>query len=242
MPHINNTKAVILAAGKGTRFYPITYEIPKAFLRVRKKPIINYLIDLFHSCGIFQIGVLGNISFKDEFEWWKKRYYSSKNTKIKIKIIYDKKEPSGTFGGLKLFQKWIGDSFFFVTNGDELKKIDLNRWMKFHQKKDFIATIALARVQDPQHYGVAVCDKNSLIKKFLEKPKNPPSNYISSGTYLFSPKIFEYYPRKKNFSMLETDLFPLLTEEKKLGGFKFRGKWLDCGTWERYEKALKEWK
>ena len=72
-----NLKAVILAGGKGTRLYPITYEIPKPLLPVKKKPIINYLIDLFFNQGIKDITVLINKDFRKEFDWWKKRYYSS---------------------------------------------------------------------------------------------------------------------------------------------------------------------
>ena len=72
---MKNHKAVILAGGKGTRLYPITYEIPKPLLPVKRKPIINHLVDLFLEQGIRDIAVLVNKEFKDEFEWWEKRYY-----------------------------------------------------------------------------------------------------------------------------------------------------------------------
>ena len=103
-----------------------------------------------------------------------------------------------------------------------------------------IRTTALVRVPNPQDYGVVLC-KQWLVQKFLKKPKNPPSKYINSGLYLFSPKIFKYHPGPK-FTMIEKDIFPKLVKEKKLAGFKFKGRWMDAGTWERYSKALKEWK
>lgn len=228
-------KAVILAGGLGTRLYPVTYEIPKALLPIKKKPIINYLVDLFLVQGVKDIAVLVNSSFYDEFLWWKKRHYSKSNI-----YIIKEEEPLGTFGGLCLLKNWLKNSPFFLSNGDELKKIDLNQMADFHKKMDVLETIALVKVPDPKSYGVAVC-RNGMIREIVEKPENPVSNYISAGLYLFSPEIFNYHPGKK-FSMIEKDVSPILASEGKLGGFKFKGKWMDCGTFERYERAIKEWK
>lgn len=241
MVGISNYKAIILAGGKGTRLYPITYEIPKPLLPVKRKPIINYLVDLFQEQGIKEITVLINKEFQEEFDWWRKRYYP----KNKIKLVQESK-PLGTFGGLCLLKNWLGEKPFFLTNGDELKKIDLIEMNKFHQKLKTPATIALVKVPDPQHYGVVI-SKNGRVEEFLEKPKNPPSNYINSGLYLLSSEIFNYLPCGKTghpgpkFTMVETDIFPKLAKEEKLAGFKFNGKWMDTGTFERYEKAIKKW-
>ncbi|XOB40754.1 MAG: nucleotidyltransferase family protein [Candidatus Nealsonbacteria bacterium] len=230
----NNLKAVILAGGKGTRLYPITYEIPKPLLPVKKKPIINHLVELFSEQGIKDIFVLINKEFKEEFDWWKKRYYPKNN----IKLV-EESEPLGTFGGLYYLKKELLGKEFFLTNGDELKKINLKKMKDFHQKKGILATIALVKVPNPQDYGVVIC-KDGIVQKFLEKPKNPPSKYINSGLYLLSPEIFEYHPGSK-FSMIETNLFPKLAKKGELAGFKFNGKWTDCGTWQRYEKAIRTW-
>ena len=228
-------KAVILAGGKGTRLYPITYEIPKPLLPIKKKPIMNYLVDLFLKAGVKEIGVLISQDFEKDFDWWKKRYYPKK----KIKFFKEKK-PLGTLGGLYYLKKWIGKHDFFLTNGDELKKIDLKKMESFHKKTGKIATIALIKVKNPQDYGVVVC-RNGIVDKFLEKPKNPPSKYINSGLYMFSPEIFGYHPGPK-FSMIEKDLFPKLAKKGDLAGFKFQGEWTDCGTWLRYENSIKTWK
>lgn len=243
---LGNCKAIILAGGKGTRLHPITQEIPKPLLPVKKKPIINYLVELFLEYGISDIAVLINKNFKEDFQWWKKRYYPSQKI-----LLVEEKEPLGTFGGLWLLKDWLEEDDFFITNGDELKRINLKEMKNFHFQKPCVATIALVKVPNPQDYGVALCEQG-MIKGFLEKPKNPPSNYISSGLYFFSSRIFDYYPglidkagKSKNiipkFCMLEVDLFPRLVKEKKITGFKFKGKWTDCGNWQRYENALKHW-
>lgn len=238
---LSNYKAVILAGGRGTRLYPVTKEIPKPLLPVKKKPIVNYLVDLFYSQGVKDIALLINKDFREDFNWWRRRYFPENN----IKLV-EEKEPLGTFGGLYFLKDWISDNSFFVTNGDELKKIDLIKMSRFHQELKRPATIALVQVPDPEHYGVVICEKGR-VKQFLEKPKVPPSKYINSGFYLFSPEIFKYpacrqaWHQGPRFLMTERDLFPKLAQEGKLSGFEFDGKWRDCGTWERYEKALAEW-
>jgi len=246
---IDNYKAIILAGGKGTRLYPITKEIPKPLLPINKKPIINYLVDLFIQYGVKEIAVLISKDFKEDFDWWKKRYYPSAGSSAEahpkslgqapnIKLV-EEEEPLGTFGGLYLLKDWIGSSKFFLTNGDELKDIDLARMADFHSNIDALATIALVQVDDPHNYGVVICN-NGKVEEFLEKPKNPVSKYINSGIYLLDSKILDY--SKKEFLMTEKDIFPMLAEQKKLAGFKFDGSWTDCGTWERYEQAIFNWK
>jgi NDP-sugar pyrophosphorylase family protein len=176
-----------------------------------------------------------NKEYREDYNWWKKRYFQNK----KIKIVEEKK-PLGTFGGLWLLKNWLKNSKFFLTNGDELKKINLAEMVNFHQKTGTIATVALTKVPNPKDYGIAIC-QNSLILKFLEKPKRPPSKYVSAGLYLFSPEIFEYHLGPK-FSMVEKDILPKLAQEKKLAGFKFKGLWLDCGNWKKYSEALRRWR
>jgi len=231
---LSNFKAVILAGGKGTRLYPITKEMPKPLLPVNGKPILNHIINLFHSYGIKEIAILINKKFREDFDWWEKRYYLKGNIKI-----FEEKEPLGTFGGLGILKKWLGNTPFFLTNGDELKTLNLLKMIDFHKKVKAPATIALVKVKNPRDYGVAIY-KNCFISKFLEKPKKPPSNYVSAGLYLFSPEIFSYHPGLK-FLMIEKDILPKLAQEKKLAGFPFKGKWIDCGTWERYSDAIENW-
>jgi len=232
-------KAVILAGGKGTRLYPVTKEIPKPLLPVKKKPIINYLVDSFYSNGIKDIAILINKDFREDFNWWQKRYYPIEEPRLVPKIhFFEEKKPLGTFGGLYYLKDWLSSGPFFFTNGDEIKEIDLVKMNDFHQKYGVLATMALAKVPNPKDYGVAICEKG-IIKEFVEKPEVPPSEYVNSGLSIFSSKIFDYHPGPQ-FSMVEKDLFPKLAQEKKLAGFKFSGHWMDCGTWERYSIAIEE--
>lgn len=232
---LKNYKAIILAGGKGTRLYPVTLEMPKPLLPVGKKPMINYLVDLFYSYGIKDVAILINANFQEDFEWWKKRYYPESS------LLFAKEEkPLGTFGGLGLLKNWTKGGPFFLANADNLTTVSLPKMANFHKKYGNVATIALAEVENPKDYGVVVCEKN-LVKEFVEKPDKPVSKHINSGWYLLNSEIFNYY-NGLEFSMIEKDIFPKLAKESNLSGFKFRGEWIDCGTWDRYREASEKWK
>lgn len=225
-------KGFILAGGKGTRLRPITYEIPKALLPIEGEPILNYLVDLYLQADIGEIKINIRKKHKKSFLKWRDEYY--KNRKISFLI---EKEPSGTLGPLIKSKDWF-DELLVVSNGDELKDISLDKFINWHKEKE-LASIALVEVEKPQSYGVAVLEGSKIIK-FIEKPENPPTNYINSGLYILDPEVKKSFP-EKDFAMLERDLFPLLAEKGSLYGYKWSGRWQDTGTLERYERAIKNW-
>jgi NDP-sugar pyrophosphorylase family protein len=212
--------------------------MPKPLLPVGKKPMINYTVDLFSASGVKDIAILVNSDFKADFDWWLKRYYPSKKT-LNIKIFAEKK-PLGTFGGLWMLKNWIGKNSFFLANADNPTSLKLDKMAVFHKASNSLATIALTEVENSSEYGTVICGSD-LIKEFAEKSENALSKYINSGWYMFSPEIFKYHAGLK-FSMVEKNIFPKLAKEGKLFGFKFKGKWIDCGTWERYQTAQKMFK
>lgn len=232
-------KALILAGGLGTRLRPITYETPKPLITVKKKPILNYLIDLFVSHGVSEIGILASLSHKEDFRRWRMAWHNELSEK-NITIFYEE-EPRGTFGGMELVKDWLGNEPFFFSNGDELKDFDLTKLKEFHGGHDGHATIALVQVPNPNEYGVPILEENR-IKEFLEKPENPPSDFISSGLYILDPEVVNYADFSQDYIMIEKDIFPKLAQSGKLYGSKMEGgKWYDCGTLERWEKAIEEW-
>lgn len=229
-------KGFILAAGEGTRLRPLTYEIPKPLLPVGKIPIITYLIDLYLKNGVDDIKIGVQESHLEDFYKWKATYFPRE----KIALVVEAK-PSGTFTPIakNVSSKWFSEPIV-VSNGDELKDLNLKKMIDWHFKKKAIATVGLVKVQNPQAYGVARI-KGDKIAEFIEKPKNPPSSYINSGLYVLNPEIRKYYPKGAKFAMVENDLFPKLAKEGKLHGYKWRGKWMDTGTFERWESAIKTW-
>jgi mannose-1-phosphate guanylyltransferase / phosphomannomutase len=232
-------KAVILVGGNGTRLRPVTYEIPKPLVTVKKKPIVNHLIELFARHGVTEIALLAARSHENDFRRW----YKSWGEELPVKDIslFYEESPRGTFGGLPLLADWIGSDDFIFSNGDELKDFDVTKIVAFHNTHKPTATIALVRVQNPHEYGVPIMEGDA-IKEFLEKPQNPPSDYVSSGLYVLNPSVLQYADPAREFLMIERDVFPFLAKKNQLLGYKMENsRWYDCGTLERWEKAIKEW-
>ena len=110
----------------------------------------------------------------------------------------------------------------------------------FHKDKNAMATIALTTVPDPSNYGVAKMQGDRIVE-FIEKPEVPPSNLINAGLYILEPEVLDFVP-KKGFAMIEKQVFPKIAAIGKLYGYHFAGQWMDTGTLDRYDKAIKEWK
>ncbi len=226
-------KAIILCGGKGTRFRPITYEIPKALIPVHGKPIVSHIIDLLKKYQITEICL--SVGYLKE----RVKEAFGDGTKIGVSITYvEEDEPLGTAGFLRLVDNLDND--FIVSNGDELKDINIEEMYKVHRKNNALVTIALTTVSDPSSYGVAKLDGNKILE-FVEKPKKgeEPSNLINAGFYIVSPEVIKMIP--KGFAMFEKDVFPKIAKMGRLYGYTFGGQWFDIGTPERYEIALKKW-
>ncbi len=228
-------KAVILAGGKGTRLRPITYEIPKALIPIKGRTITEHLFDLFKKYNVTDI-ILSVGYLKERI---KEKFKDGTEFGVKISYI-EENEPLGTAGPLKLIKKILTEPFI-VSNGDELKNINIEEMYKFHKDNNALVTIALTTVDDPSKYGVAKIS-GAKILEFIEKPKKSeaPSNLINSGFYIIEPEVIDMIP--SGFAMLEKDIFPILAEKGKLFGYPFSGQWFDTGNLNRYEKALKKWK
>src|SRR3989344_2407708 len=221
-------KAVILAGGPGTRLRPLTLHTPKALVDIQGKTMTEHLFDLFKRHGITEV-VMTVGYLKEKI----KKYYGD-GSKFGMKISYvDEDKPLGTAGALRMIKHLLNESFI-VTNGDELKDIDLNKMLEHHKKEKAVGTIALTEVEDPSIYGVARLEGNK-IKEFVEQPKKEeaPSNLINSGCYVLEPDIINRIP--EGFAMFEKDIFPFLAREGKLVGFPFDGQWFDTGNYERLD-------
>ena len=226
-------KAVLLIGGKGTRLKPLTDKIPKSLLKVQEKAVTEHIFDLLKKYSIrdaiLSVGYLKD-SIKEHF---------GDGSSFGINLTYvEEDEPLGTAGPLRLAKKYLKDSFI-VSNGDELKNINIPRMFRLHKRKNALATIALTTVDDPAQYGVARLDGSRIIE-FVEKPANPPSNLINAGFYILEPEVIDMIP--DGFSMLEKDVFPKLAKLGRLRGFPFAGQWFDIGTLERYKIAEKKWR
>ena len=230
------SQAIILAAGRGVRWRPLTYEIPKALIPIKGKPILEHTINYLRDYNIRDIFiVIGNLGDKI-----KSYFGNGERFGVNITYIQDKKE-KGTAPALKITRDFIKNEQFLVWYIDEIADININDLIDFHMKHNALATLALSSVADPIGLG-AVKLQGPMVTEFLEKPsKNKIESYVvNAGIFVFQPEVFDYIDNK--MLSLEKEVFPKIAKENKLYGYLFSGKWFDIGTPETYAKALKGWK
>jgi mannose-1-phosphate guanylyltransferase len=243
-------KAMILAAGKGTRVRPITYEIPKPLIPIFQKPVMEFLLELLREHGFDQIMV--NVShladriedyFRDGQRFGVQIAYSFEG-----RIVDDGKlvgEALGSAGGLRRIQDFnpFFDDTFVVLCGDALIDLDLTAAVKWHKEKGAIATIVTKSVPKEvvSSYGVVVTDDSDRIVAFQEKPsvEEALSTQINTGIYIFEPEIIDYIPPGIEYD-LGSQLFPKLVEK----GAPFYAvdmgfEWVDIGKVPDYWHAIR---
>ena len=231
-------KAVILAGGPGVHFRPLTYEIPNLLIPFKGKPLLVHLINQIKRAGINQIILcVGYLSERIVDSFGDGREFG-----IKITYSYDGPRPLGTAGALLKARRFLGKSPFLVIHGDVISEIDFSDMINFHEEKNYLATLALTTVKNPQRCGV-VRVKGIRVKEFLEKPPLTKSNshLVHAGVYILENQAFDYFPRKKKM-MMEKDVFPKLIKADKVAAYLLAGQWFDISYPQFYEKALKVFK
>jgi len=230
-------KAIILAAGKGTRLRPLTYGIPKALLPVGGRPVIDYAIDNILKFKKIDTIYVAVSHMKENIQNYL-RHTPRNNTRIEIITTLGLE----TGGDLKkvITEKKINEPIL-VVYGDIVTDLDARKLVGFHQKYKKHATVALFKVpkHDIERFGVAKMN-GSLIVDFIEKPKieEATSNLANTGYYILEPAAFIHIPDTK--MKVETSVFPKLAKERQLAGVVFDlHYWLDIGTLESYRKANK---
>jgi mannose-1-phosphate guanylyltransferase len=204
-------KAVILAAGKGSRLKDITNHIPKPMMIFDGKPLLQHNIELCKQHGISEIYI--NTHHLPE----KITEYFEDGSRFGVSIEYSyEPELLGTSGAVKNFQKQIGNEPFFVLYGDNVSNFNLNLLeKKNNQHIESIGTVGFHHRNDIENCGVAEFDQENKITRFIEKPKREAtsSRWVNSGVYFLQPQIFDFIP--ESFSDFGKNVFPKLLKQKK---------------------------
>lgn len=229
-------KAMILAAGVGSRLDPLTRNIPKPLVPIANKPVIEHIIENLKEYGFDDIVI--NLHYLPHKIT--ERLGQGEKWGVNIRYSYEE-EPLGTAGGVKKNQDFF-DGTFLVIGADDLCDIDLGRVLAFHQEKKAKVTIALSLVDDPSEYGVVVVNERGKILSFIEKPRGEriPSNTVNTGIYIIEPEVLELIPSNRFFDF-GRDLFPLLIDKKvPFYGYLALGYWKDVGNIKQYKEAHKD--
>lgn len=231
-------KAMVLAAGLGTRLRPITRAIPKPMVPVLNRPVMDHIVRLLARQGFND--VIANLYWFPETI----QGHFGDGSDFGVNLSYSHEDALyGTAGGVRAAADFF-DGPFVVISGDALTDIDLVAMRKFHESHDGIATIAAKPVPDTSGFGVVITDGDSRVQGFQEKPEPAEalSDLANCGIYMFDPEIFEFFPGPGESGLAEdgdppgfadwaVDVFPaLLDAGVPFYAHSFDSYWNDIGT------------
>ena len=237
------TRAVILAGGRGTRLAPFTSVLPKPLMPIGERAILELVIERLASFGIVDItlcvGYLSHL-IRAVLE-------NRPNDRVQIRYVLEQ-YPLGTAGPLRLVEGL--DDTFVVMNGDVLTDIDYSELLAYHFSQENIVTIATHTRSIKIDYGVVRFDgdengngngskaAHQRVTGFIEKPEY--ASPVSMGIYVFEPSVFDYIAPD------EASDFPdlvkaLLRADQPVGAYFHDGMWFDIGRRDDYEQAVASW-
>ena len=223
-------KAIILAGGKGTRLAEFTKLIPKPMVKIKKKPIILFIIEHFYKYGIKEIIIAGGYKYKIIQNYFKKkRIYKDLN----IKVINTGLNSLTGKRVKKLKNFFSKNENFYLTYGDGVSDIDLKKLLNFHLNHKKIAT--LTAVHPPARFGELELT-GSRLTKFDEKPQLT-KGWINGGFFVFNTKIFNFLGNKNE--MIEREPVQRLIKKRNFMAYKHKGFWM-CMDNSRDKRVLEK--
>lgn len=247
-------KAMILAAGEGTRVRPLTYRLPKPMIPVLGKPVMEYLVEELARNGITQIII--NVShhpeqieryFGDGRRWGVEIGYS-------FEVYLDEEgrlaaAPLGSAGGMKRIQEFSGffDETTLVVCGDALIDLDVREAVRQHRERKAMASIVALEVprEKVSSYGIVVCDEDGRVTSFQEKPgvDEAKSNLANTGIYLFEPEVLDLVPSGVEYDIGGQLLPKILEVGMPFHAIDIPFTWIDIGRlsdyWDVTQRLMK---
>jgi NDP-sugar pyrophosphorylase family protein len=226
-----SVKAMIMAAGLGTRLSPLTGRTPKPMVPILNRPVMEHMLRLLRRHGVRDAAV--NLHYHPD----KIRGYFCDGAPFGVDLRYNlEPELLGTAGGAGAFRDFLGDGTFLVVSGDGLTDIDLTAFLAAHRESGGVCTMAVKKVDDPSLYGVVVHDARRRVTGFQEKPQaaEAKSDLCNCGIYAFEPEIFGYVPSGRFFDWAK-GVFPvLLADDVPFHVWPLETYWNDVGNIEQY--------
>lgn len=231
-------KALILAAGKGTRLRPLSLTMPKPLMPIANRPVLNYILDACEEAGIREIGLVVDHLNGPLANWsgWRGRGLKP--------MFIEQSLPLGMAHAVRVGERFVGREPFLVIAGDCCLDGSLAGLLQRHREGRVAATLALAAVEVPEEYGIAQLEGERVVR-VVEKPQRPPGNQALMGVYAFDGRIFDAIdvirPSPRNELELTNAIQGLIDQGLPVAGWAYQGFWQDAGRPEGVLAANDHW-
>lgn len=223
-------KALVLAGGEGTRLRPITHTSAKQLVPVANKPVLFYGIEAIKEAGITKIGIIVGETAAEI----KAAVGDGSTWGVKVEYI-PQEAPLGLAHAVKISQDYLKDEPFVMYLGDNIVKGGITSLVREFEREKPNAQILLARVRDPQRFGVAELKEGKVVR-LVEKPKKPASDLALVGVYMFDKNIFEAVnnikPSWRNELEITDAIQYLIDHNLEVRPHIIEGWWKDTGKLE----------
>ncbi len=231
-------KAMVLAAGLGTRLRPLTNDRPKALVEVAGRPLIVYTLALLRRFGITDVVV--NLHHHGHAL----RDALGNGSRFGLAIAYSPEDPLlDTGGAIRHAEALLGRDDFLVLNSDTIVDLPLDRLIAHHQARGAAATLVLRRDPEQARYGEIEIDQEGRIRRFLGRPEIADAKlapYMFAGVHVMSTNVFRFMPPSGAFSMTHDTYPAMLAAGAMLHGFPFDGFWRVIDTPADRERAARD--
>ena len=220
-------KALILAAGQGTRLRPVTLTMPKSLVPVANRWLINYALDALKKAGLIDIGIVVNSMDSPIVA----NLCDGEILGVNIEYIVQD-EQLGLAHATALCYEFVGDDPFTVFLGDNIFQDKMTDLLTSFAHSPNEAAVVLGKVPDPTRFGIAEIDNGNIVR-VVEKPQDPPSNLAIAGVYLFRSSIFDAIKRIKPSGRNELEITDaiqeLINDGYAVASYELNGWWIDAG-------------
>ena len=229
-------KAMVLAAGFGSRLQPLTSVLPKPMFPILGRPLLSHTFDLLISANISDIAINVHHLSNHIIDY----YQNEKPPDLNLHFSKEEKI-LGTAGGIKKMQFFLDDGPFILINSDIITDIDLNLVIEFHKRKKSKLTLVVRENNSPEQYDPIKVSEDDRIVHFIgSSQKNISSQtkpVMFTGIQIMDPEIFERIPPSQFYGTTE-DVFPqMIKDNVPVFGYNFKGYWKDMGNRKNYLQA-----
>jgi mannose-1-phosphate guanylyltransferase len=232
-------KAMILAAGLGTRMRPLTDHCPKPLLPLLLQPMLDHILAQLPRHGIHDV-IINLHHHADQLARW---LGDGSRWGVHLSLSFEP-EILGTAGALKRVEPLLRDAPFFVLNADVLIDVDLQALWHWHCQRQALVTMVLRPDPAARSYGAVIVDADGRVRLINGRPSTHVpvrgEETMFACVQVVDPQVLEHIP-PDCFITTTSDVYPALLERNEaVYGYRYTGYWMDIGVPERYLQAHRD--